>query len=187
VGVSAGGGALRVTQIVESRRSRVYHWLTARPGAFGIGAMICSESSKWDLSPLAQSRDRKMTSRPRVTFLFGSGVSISAGYPRTDEITETIFRGERIHRHTDGRYYVIPNAEADYNDSDVEINIEILKIIKSLIEESDAHVSLRPINYEDIYFILSQLIDNESGDYENIVVQCFSDILGSGLNHNQNM
>lgn len=41
----------------------------------------------------------------RVSFLFGSGVSIPAGMPSVSQITEKVLSGNGVMRHTDGNYY----------------------------------------------------------------------------------
>lgn len=96
-----------------------------------------------------------------IMFLLGSGVSIPAGMPSTQNISSTLLSGEKIWRHTDSNYYlgVEPSIQPDnsYLRRVVEgtqiINSELLKFYKSIPD-------INP-NYEDIYFIADSLYAGE--------------------------
>jgi hypothetical protein len=66
--------------------------------------------------------------------LFGSGISISAGMPRTQEITERILSGEGIMHHTDGNYYFGKPlySHLGWPDEHVPRIVEFLGIIANL-------------------------------------------------------
>ena len=107
----------------------------------------------------------------RITFLLGAGASIPAGFASTECLTEKILAPEGYHRHTDGRFYRGSGATGiDY------ITPVVRRIIRLLFEQTHGyfqyreelmklqlnldHVQSRKSNYEDIYFLASQLRDD---------------------------
>lgn len=100
----------------------------------------------------------------RVAFLFGSGISIPAGMPSTQEITQQILAGEgSIRRHSIGT-----------QDDSVSQVITLLKRLKNEVDQY-YHIAedQRQTNYEDLYYVTTQVHDSESGNYDNPIVQSF--------------
>ena len=109
-------------------------------------------------------------STPPLTVLLGSGASIPAGMPSIDQLTDTILSGEQIMRHTDG-YYYYGSPPSDYFD---RIRRRVLGLIRCVDDEIKAYFLdrfARNPNYEDIYFILEQMYNEEAGKSENPIVQ----------------
>ncbi len=108
----------------------------------------------------------------RVTFLLGSGASIPAGMPSTRCITERVLSGEDVMRHTDGNYYFGAPLYSHFGIPD-EYVPRVLTFLKRLKVEIDLYYSRseRFTNYEDLYYVASQIRDSESGDYDNPAVQ----------------
>ncbi len=111
----------------------------------------------------------------RVTFLLGSGISIPAGMPCTQDITKQIFAGESVvSRHSTGTYNfshpIHDNlAPRDYIVSHVINFLKRLKIEIDQYYQNDKDEILT--NYEDLYYVTTQIHDSESGNYNNPVVQ----------------
>ncbi|MCY4673755.1 MAG: hypothetical protein OXD43_08355 [Bacteroidetes bacterium] len=97
----------------------------------------------------------------RVTFLLGAGASIPAGYSSTHCLTERIRAPSGYYRHTDGRYYRGPPCP----DTDFRTPL-VRRIICWLYELTHEYLFYREeskeINYEDLYYLASQLRDDWS-------------------------
>lgn len=106
----------------------------------------------------------------RIAFLLGSGISIPVGLPSTKDLTEKIMDGEGIKRETDGTYDLVQA----HNGSKKEYIEKVTKFLKRIKVEVDSYYKTkheREINYEDLYYIASQICDNESGEYDNPAIQ----------------
>ncbi|MFP4661581.1 MAG: SIR2 family protein [Halanaerobiales bacterium] len=97
-----------------------------------------------------------------ISLLLGAGISIPAGLPSTGDITNSLLNGN---------YCPPQDFTYDYDKEDLELIIKYLKLIYSKIE---AFYQGRPINYEDIYYVTSQIKDFLI-EYENPVVSNFAD------------
>lgn len=113
----------------------------------------------------------------RISFLIGSGASISAGMPRITEITERVVSGLDVMRHTDGNYYFGQPlyAHAGFHDEYVPRVIGFLKRLSTEVERYYSLNNERQVNYEDLYYVAAQIRDSELGEYDNPVVQAFID------------
>lgn len=106
-----------------------------------------------------------------VAFLFGAGVSISAGMSSTSEITKTILCGRGMQRMSADFYVMFGNgAEDPY----VKRIVRFLRRIKIELDRSGI---CRDCNYEDLSFIASQIRDYVV-EYPNPIVQPF--VCGQG-------
>lgn len=118
-----------------------------------------------------------------IAFVFGSGISIPAGLPSTQQITEQVMSGNSVIRHTDGSYYMVdqgydnPGLPTGY----IPRVVGFARHIVAEINEYYRHNPNRIINYEDIYYVANQIVDSESGEYDNPVVQPFIDKLSTGV------
>lgn len=113
----------------------------------------------------------------KIGFLFGSGLSLKAGYPSTSKVTETVVTGKNIFRHTDGNYYFgkSPMAHTGFPE---EYLSRILIFLNRVKVESDLYYFPFPdraTNYEDLYYICNQIYDSETFNYDNPIVQTFID------------
>jgi hypothetical protein len=116
----------------------------------------------------------------KVSFLFGSGISIPAGMPSVKEITEKVRSGTGVMRHTDAKYYFGEPlyAHAGLPDEWVPRVVEFLKRLSVEIELY--YCSFDPertanVNYEDLYYVAAQIYDSVFGEYDNPIVQPFID------------
>jgi hypothetical protein len=112
----------------------------------------------------------------RVSFLFGSGISIHAGIPSVTDITTRVLSGSGVVRHTDGRYYLgLPDC--GIMTGYVERCVEFLNILYSEIKKNyrSRPYYKSPPNYEDLYYVAFQIYESEVGAHDNPVVQPFVD------------
>lgn len=112
----------------------------------------------------------------KLTFLFGAGISIPAGFPTTKKITSRILSGKGISRHTDGNYYLETNNI--YNlvpDEYVPRIIELLKVLRVEILNYYHDIPDRYVNYEELYYLASQIYDSETGEFDNPAVGAVSE------------
>jgi len=108
--------------------------------------------------------------KKRIGFLFGAGISIPAGIPKTQTITNQILSGNNVMHHTDGNYYFDKPLfhHMGLPDEYVPKIVDFLEIIKT---EIDLYYQRIPhkltTNYEDLYFMASQIYDYLTGEYDN--------------------
>ena len=113
--------------------------------------------------------------RIEIAFLLGSGISIPVEMPSIQIITERILSGNGIERHTDGNYYL--NITSLNPDEDEYIS-RITSFLKCLKTEIDHYYSCqvdRHTNYEDIYYVVEQILNSELREYDNPAIQPFID------------
>ena len=115
-------------------------------------------------------------------FLFGSGLSISAGIPSLADITNQILSGDGVSRHTDGTYLIGGHSNPGDATSDyVPPVLHFIQLIDREISEFYKH-SEYTTNYEVIYYVISQISDSGYGEYENPIIKPFVDKLIPELN-----
>ncbi len=113
-----------------------------------------------------------------LAFLFGAGISKPAGLPLADAITFHILTGEDINRYTDETYHRMPPLYGGHFLD--EYKPRSLQLIRTVKEHTDQFLKIekRESTYEDIFSVLQQLYDSETGEYENPIAQPFiGDIL----------
>jgi len=113
----------------------------------------------------------------KLVFLFGSGVSIPAGMPSTKDITDQVLSANNIMRHTDGNYYFGQPLYAHVGIPD-EYVPRVKNFIEILMPEIGRYYNYNPerkTNYEDIYYVVSQIHDSELEELDNPVAQPFID------------
>ncbi|MBI5677778.1 MAG: SIR2 family protein [Planctomycetes bacterium] len=111
----------------------------------------------------------------RIAFLLGSGISIPAKMPSTQVITKQILSGEGVMRHADGNYYFDKPLYAHEGTPD-EYVPRVVVFLNRLKIEIDLYYLYETghfTNYEDLYYVASQIHDSESKEYDNPVVQPF--------------
>lgn len=106
-----------------------------------------------------------------LLFLLGSGVSIPAGMPRTDEITMGVLSGERVWRHTDGRYLAGDTTLAmPANKQVLQRVLQLVNTVHNQISQYYSDRPTHPANYENIGFVIGQLADTISREFDNPAV-----------------
>jgi len=100
----------------------------------------------------------------KISFLFGSGISIPAGFPNITKITNNILSGKNI----------FPNISGiNLEQLKLERIIQFINILKVNFKD---HYSFRnrKMNYEDIYYLADSIHQDENMNYENPIVYFYS-------------
>jgi hypothetical protein len=110
----------------------------------------------------------------RVSFLFGSGISIPAGMPCVSQITEKVLSGNGVWHHNNGNYcFGAPTYNSKFPDEYVP---RMRAFIKRLdVEIRQYYGSGRTVSYEDLYYAAFQIYHSELGGIDNPIVQAFVD------------
>jgi hypothetical protein len=121
----------------------------------------------------------------KIAFLLGSGISFPAQMPSIKDITEQILSGQNIMRDAKGNYSFGLSLYAHVGIPD-EYVPKIVGFLKQIKTEIDNYYESEPEkfkNYEDLYYVASQICDSESvpREYDNPVVQAFIDKIVPGL------
>lgn len=110
----------------------------------------------------------------KIGCLFGSGISLKAGYKRVSDITDIILSGKDISSRTYPKYCILPPMYSQENNEDENVNriTNYLNLLynknKQYNKEFNNNFSL---NYEDLYYIVRQLHDELLGEQKNLIVR----------------
>lgn len=118
----------------------------------------------------------------KIAFLLGSGASIPSGIPSMQTITQRVLSGEGFRKHTSGIYEIAEKPLAGHEAAVPRV----CKFIKLIADDIDKYYYYSPswkneleyqkffgkhsTNYEDIFYVVTQLWDSESGEHENPIV-----------------
>lgn len=115
-----------------------------------------------------------------ITYLLGSGISIPSKFPSVMEITNRILSGDNIIRHTDGTYYISPPDPAgSYIPYDIA-TIRNAKLVNRILIELNLYYLydfFHTSNYEEIFYVLNQIHEDNYREYENPIIKPFVDKL----------
>ena len=104
----------------------------------------------------------------RLAFLLGSGISIPAGMPSTQQITDLVRSGNGVVRHTNGSYcFSGPDSLAGPTKPVLSLISILFREIQDYYNDRRSH----PVNYENCCYVATQLCDTESGEFDNPAVQ----------------
>ncbi|MGB2884690.1 MAG: SIR2 family protein [Dehalococcoidia bacterium] len=98
--------------------------------------------------------------------------------PSIVQITQRVLSGEEVWRHTDGNYYF---GQPGYADIYATYVPRVLNFLHRLKREIDQYYRPRPgrcTNYEDLYYVASQIHDSELEEYDNPAVQPLIEKIG---------
>lgn len=114
----------------------------------------------------------------KIAFLFGAGVSIASGLPKTDELTDIILKGENIVRLSEKYIYVDDPEKFNYIWENEYIK-RFKKVFHILNNNLGNHYSFinRQINYEDYYYMIDSMHTDQNMEFENPIIEYFSDYL----------
>lgn len=105
-----------------------------------------------------------------ILFL-GSGVSVPTGLPRVDALVEAVLWGD-WHRGTDQLFY--RGKCQDFVMADPTESVQrFLRHVKALADAAHAKRGIDPANYEDLFFLLQQVVDQERGEHKNSAIEPF--------------
>lgn len=124
-----------------------------------------------------------MKNNKEIGFLFGSGISIPAGFDCTSQLTQKVLNRKNIIRELTIGWTKIENSKEIENRILWDQYIEYGNRVDKLLELINAYFAKyfldidRKMNYEDYYYIIDSLNRDESGDFENPIVNFFSNYL----------
>ena len=107
-----------------------------------------------------------------TSFLLGSGASIPAKMPRTNDITDLVLSGNDVWKSSDGSYYLEKTKRLTWDVLETSRITKFINILKQQIDifyENRLHQ--RETNYEDLYYVADQIRNAENGDYDNPAIQ----------------
>ncbi len=119
----------------------------------------------------------------RAVFLLGAGVSIPAGLPATDALTKMILRTGDYRLHSNECFVraAVPVIEP-YRSMWVTPLYGLLNYTHNHIQHVFCAQGItRPVNYEDLYFAISQVEDHLFGEFENPALDPFTRQLEADL------
>jgi hypothetical protein len=110
----------------------------------------------------------------KVCFLLGSGVSRPASFPSLEEIGARVLSSENIVKGTDGIYREKRSSDGDTFFSDEELK-RLLEFLRWLELQANIRFERTPhrANYEDLFYLATQIHDDILDEYENPAVQPF--------------
>ncbi|MFW6035000.1 MAG: SIR2 family protein [Halothermotrichaceae bacterium] len=88
-----------------------------------------------------------------ISFLFGSGASLAAEIPSTEDITKKIMSGQSYYASTCNRY--IPVSASTKEDKRVVRTVQFLKLIAELVTP---YLNKEKCNYEDLFYVIKQIL-----------------------------
>lgn len=110
-----------------------------------------------------------------IAFLFGAGISQSS-LMGTEELTSKIFEATNI-VHLSSRYLEMENPKR-FDGLDIRDFVPKIKELFNIIQNSvhDHYLyKKRGLNYEDMYYLINTLYDDESGEYVNPIISKYCD------------
>lgn len=113
-----------------------------------------------------------------IIFL-GSGVSRPTNLPGVNDLLDAILWGE-WHKHTDQLFYPGPNHQL-YTDDPTDSVQRFLRYLKGLVDATHAKRGQEPANYEDLFFLIKQIGDQERGESRNAALESFIEAVRSEL------
>lgn len=111
-----------------------------------------------------------------MIFLLGSGAS-HPEMPSTHDITLQVLSGEGVARHTNSLYFFGSPLCGRDDDEDINRIVRLMNLVRSICETYYSDEPTRGTNYEDYYYVLSQISDSELREFDNPAVQPLIDEL----------
>jgi len=112
-----------------------------------------------------------------IAFLFGAGISQDV-LISTSDITNKILTANNIVR-LSGRYLEHPQPET-LADVDIRDHVpKIKELIKIIMDDFSEHYMFKnnEMTYEDIYYLINALYEDENGEYSNPIVSRYCNLL----------
>ncbi len=105
---------------------------------------------------------------PNVLFLFGSGISIPAGFPSLEQLSARILGSEDLYFDVNKNFQIQPEKSRDSDlVGDLSVPVRMLALLGQIKAEVDAYNQSRLSNYEEWYYLAHQLYSTLSEDYDN--------------------
>ncbi len=106
----------------------------------------------------------------RLVLLLGAGASVPAGYPKTNEITDQVYSGEHVFRHSNQNYYINQDVVSTVPlQPDIEMICRTLEVIRPK----------RKGNYENLYdaiFKIRREYGNQYTPFKSDIIHYLKDL-----------
>lgn len=105
-----------------------------------------------------------------IVFLLGSGICVDAGMPGVNDISDVVFSGAGVVRHSDATHYIVGEDAPNYAyyRAAAEPAVRFAQRLRDLSDRYFAeYIGDRTANYEDVANLAKQIEDAISGEYEN--------------------
>lgn len=121
----------------------------------------------------------------KTTLIIGSGTSYFSKIPGLTSITDFLLESTAVGRHSDMNYYILGKygyEKQENLDGYVSSCHRLLKITEVVIDRFYSHLKFQHnVNYEDIYYVLKQIGDSYSMEYENpAIISLIEEIVKAG-------
>ena len=107
----------------------------------------------------------------KTVLLLGAGSSVSAGFPSTQNLTELVISGTGFERHTDETY--VPPVGAPPATGTARLVAWMAQRLYAEAKCYFAHRIGRCANYEDLFYLAKQALDEQAGEAENPAIGAF--------------
>lgn len=104
-----------------------------------------------------------------VVFLLGAGVSQAVGMPSTKELTDLIFNGTNI-KYDNSHFQLFTEVQSSQALKESEKFRNILFLLEKIKEESNLR---KEINYEDLFYVITQMREYQIETNSNPCVRTF--------------
>ena len=115
----------------------------------------------------------------KTAILLGAGSSLPAGFPSTRCLTHRVVTGAGIERHSDGTYCLIESAAP--TGGAVRLANGVARRLHAEAERYFSANGERPANYEDLFYLAKQALDEELGEMENPAIRSYVDELRADM------
>ena len=116
----------------------------------------------------------------KTAFLLGAGSSVAASFPSTNDLTEHVLSGRGVWRHTDEAYYIEGTGPPD---EATQFANCMVRQLHAVAERYYSSYGGRHANYEDLYYLAKQTLDEETGELENPAIHSFVEELRNSVLH----
>jgi len=113
--------------------------------------------------------EKRFDDMMKITFLLGSGVSVPAGFPTVNELTESVLLGDGIVKQ-DGNDSTANDSSQSHDGHNRLLFLHWLKAQAMARYVDDPN---RQINYEDLAYLAGQIADDIDYEYENPAIHQF--------------
>ena len=105
-----------------------------------------------------------------TAILLGAGSSLAAGFPSTQCLTDQVLSGQGVRRHSDASYYV---SGTDPPTDEALFANKMARQMHAHAERYFRRFVSRPANYEDLFYIARQVLDELYGEMDNPAILTF--------------
>lgn len=120
---------------------------------------------------------KKYKQKRKIGCLFGSGISLKAGFKGVLEITDIVLSGKGVSSHTDSEYHFAPPTYSHMGIKkceDVRRVTNFLKFIYDMNKQyNDEFKDEQNPNYEDLFYTVRQIHDEIYGEQESFIIRNF--------------